>query len=67
MPEKILLGDIELEAVQIVNLTEKATIPQHKVEKQFSIADHIILEPAEFSLDVICKRDSYEHERLKQL
>jgi len=67
MPEKILLGDIELEAAQIINLTEKATIPEHRVEKQFSIVDHIILNPAEFSIDAICIRDSQEHEKLIQL
>ncbi|RLI74688.1 hypothetical protein DRO97_05385 [Archaeoglobales archaeon] len=67
MAEKILLGDLELEAVQIINLTEKATIPEKKVEAQFSIIDHIILNPAEFSIDAICIRDSQEHIKLKQL
>ncbi|RLI77970.1 hypothetical protein DRP05_08605 [Archaeoglobales archaeon] len=67
MTEKILLGDIELEAAQIINLTEKATVPEKKVEAQFSIVDHVILNPAEFSIDAVCIRDSQKHIKLKQL
>ncbi|WP_290597034.1 phage baseplate protein [Archaeoglobus sp. JdFR-39] len=63
--ENVLLDDIELEAVQVVDLTEKTTVPEHRVEKQFSISDHIILEPAEFSIEATI--DTSTKQRLEAL
>jgi len=60
-----LLDDIELEAVHVIDLTEKTTVPEHRVEKQFSISDHIILEPAEFSIEATI--DASAKQRLEAL
>lgn len=67
MPETILLGDLELEVVQIVNLTEEANIPEKNVDKQYTISDHVILEPPRFSIDAVIRINSTEYSTLKTL
>ncbi len=52
MPEKITLGDYEFRAIKIYDLTQSAKTPEHRVEEQFSIVDHVILQPAEFRLEL---------------
>lgn len=67
MPEKVKLGDLELTATQVLRLSLTATIPRHKTEKQFSVADHIVHEPE--AVKITCKliKDTDEYESLLKL
>lgn len=65
MPEEILLGGQKFMAVEVVDLTESATIPEHKVEDGYPVADHIFFQPAEFQLNLTLLED--EVGTLKQL
>jgi len=63
--EKIQLGGQEFTAVEIVDLTESATIPEHHVEEGYPVADHIFFQPAEFQLTLTLLEN--EIETLKSL
>ena len=63
--EKILLGGQEFTAVEIVDLTESAVVPEHHVEEGYPVADHIFFQPAEFQLTLTLLEN--EIEALKQL
>jgi|GEM_PF-1342800 hypothetical protein len=67
MPEIIKLGGVELTATQVLDLSQSAQVPEHRTERQFSVADHIILEPKEFSISVMLFKDSKELEALRKL
>ncbi len=61
----ILLGGIRFTATEVLDLTESATTPEHKVEEGYSIVDHILLQPAEFQLNLTLLES--EVNTLKQL
>ncbi|ADB58532.1 phage baseplate protein [Archaeoglobus profundus] len=63
--EKILLSGQEFTAVEIVDLTQSAVVPEHKVEDGYPVADHIFFQPAEFQLTLTLLEN--EIEALKQL
>jgi len=63
----ILIGGKSFKAISVVDLTKDADVPEHKVEEQFSISDHIILKPAEFELELQLFRDEGEVEALLSL
>jgi len=65
--EKILLGGHEFRAIRVINLSQSATTPEHRVEEQFSIVDHIILEPIEFRLELELLKDEGEVDKLNSL
>ena len=65
MPEEILLGGQKFTAVEVVDLTESAIIPEKRVEDGYPIADHIFFQPAEFQLNLVLLED--EIETLKQI
>jgi len=65
MTEDILLGGNKFTAIEIIDLTESAVVPEHKVEDGYPIADHIFFQPAEFRLTLTLLED--EMEILKQL
>lgn len=53
MPDQsVLIGGHEFKAIQAVNLTKDADIPEHRVEDQFSVADHITLKPVELKFEL---------------
>jgi hypothetical protein len=63
--EEIQLGGQKFTAVEVVDLTESATIPEHKVEDGYPVADHIFFQPAEFQLNLTLLES--EISALKQL
>ncbi len=63
--EKIQLGGQEFTAVEIVDMTESAVVPEHRVEDGYPVADHIFFQPAEFQLTLTLLEN--EIEALKQL
>lgn len=63
----ILLGSETFTAIQVINLTRDATVPAHKTEAGYEIADHVTLEPAEFRLNLELIKSEDEDETLKQL
>jgi len=63
--EEILIGNQSFKAIQIVDLTDSAETPEHRVEDGFSVVDAIILKPKEFSLTLELIEE--EIEPLKQL
>lgn len=65
MAEEILLGGQKFTAVEVVDLTQSAVVPEHKVEDGYPISDHIAFKPAEFRLTITLLED--EIETLKQL
>lgn len=53
MPDQsVLIGGHEFKAIQAINLTKDADIPEHRVEDQFSVADHITLNPVELKFEL---------------
>ncbi len=53
MPEEeIQLGGQKFTAVEVVDLTQSAVIPEKRVEDGYPIADHIFFQPAEFQLNL---------------
>jgi len=65
MNDEILLGGNKFKAIEIIDLTESAVVPEHKVEEGYPIADHIFFQPVEFRLTLTLLED--EIEILKQL
>ena len=65
MNDEILLGGNKFKAIEIIDLTESAVVPEHKVEEGYLIADHIFFQPVEFRLTLTLLED--EIEILKQL
>lgn len=65
MPEEIQLGGQKFTAVEVVDLTESATIPEHKVEDGYPVADHVFFQPVEFQLNLTLLES--EISALKQL
>lgn len=63
--EEILIGNQSFKAIQVVDLTDSAETPEHRVEDGFSVVDTIILKPKEFSLTLELMED--EIDPLKQL
>lgn len=64
---EILIGGKMFRAISVVDLTKDAEIPEQRVEEQFNVADHIILRPAEFELELQLFKDEGEVESLNQL
>ena len=53
MPDQsVLIGGHEFKAIQAVNLSKDAEIPEHRVEDQFTVADHITLNPVELKFEL---------------
>lgn len=53
MPDQsVLIGGHEFKAIQVINLTKDADIPEHRVEDQFNVADHITLNPVELKFEL---------------
>ena len=53
MPDQsVLIGGHEFKAIQAINLTKDADIPEHRVEDQFSVAAHITLNPVELKFEL---------------
>jgi len=50
--ENILIAGKQYKALKILNLTEGAEVQKHTVEDQTEIADHVILAPAAFDIDL---------------
>lgn len=65
--EPIKLGGIELEATQVLDMSQSSKVPEHKTEKQFAIADHVVNEPKEFSITAILFKDSTEYNALRKM
>lgn len=65
MAEDILLGGQKFTAVEVVDLTESAAIPEHRVEDGYPVADHIFFQPAELQLNLTLLEN--EVDTLKQL
>lgn len=63
--EKIQLGGQEFTAVEIVDLTQSAVVPEKKTEDGYPVADHIFFQPAEFQLTLTLLEN--EIETLKSL
>ena len=52
-PEPVILGDLSFEAgVRRLDLSLSSGLPRHPVERGADIADHVVLQPAEFRVDV---------------
>ena len=52
MAEEIQLGGQKFIAVEVVDLTQSAAIPEKRVEDGYPVADHIFFQPAEFQLNL---------------
>lgn len=52
MPDDVILGGHKFTAVEVVDLTESLTIPEHKVEDGYPVADYAFLQPAELQLNL---------------
>lgn len=63
----VLIGGKSFKAINVVDLTKDADLPEHRVEEQFSISDHIILKPAEFEFELQLFKDEGEVESIMQL
>jgi len=63
----ILIGGKMFKAISVVDLTKDADVPEHKVEEQFSVSDHIIFKPAEFEFELQLFKDEGEVESLLSL
>ena len=66
MPEEeIQLGGQKFTAVEVLDLTQSAVIPEKRTEEGYPVADHIFFQPAEFQLTLTLLEN--EIETLKSL
>jgi hypothetical protein len=65
--EDVFIAGRKFRAISVINLDQDKTIPEHRTEEQFSIADHVINEPAEFELELQLFKDEGEVDLLKQI
>lgn len=63
----VKIGEIEITATQVLNLNQSSQVPEHKTERQFSVADHVVNEPKVFSITIILFKDSEEYKALRKL
>ena len=57
MSDDILLAGQPIKITQVINLSQPADVPEHRVEDGFSVADTIVLKPAEFELQLEVDKD----------
>lgn len=58
---KVILGNVELEVPQGIELIEPARVVSHPIEKGFDVTDHTALEPRQFRLTAtFYEKDRYE-------
>lgn len=59
MTDPVLIDGTEYLAIQVVNTTLPTTVPEHRVEDQYAVGDHIIHEPVTLNITIALLRSEY--------
>ncbi len=63
----IIIDKTTYNSVEMVDLTRRNQIPQHTIEHQYQIADHLIQQPPRFVFTIKAGKTNGEYENLKSL